>query len=256
MSVIAVASLLATQGTATLLFQPKVGTTYKYSNTVVTPNPMTKANQTITSTSSMNVKSFSGGYYTISVTSSNVKVTGGGNAEMTKKMMEGRSTTMVMDKFGSPKIDAKNMSAGMQQMMNGLGNNGAGVMFPKHPVKVGETWSNTVDMGKATAAAMKANGAAGAKTSGKLTVTFKLLKLDGSTATISSSLTGSMDMDMSGMAGANAAKGQPMKMSMTMSGGGSYTIERATGMMTGSNMKMNVGVMGQNITTTMTSKKI
>jgi len=45
-------------------------------------------------------------------------------------------------------------------------------------------------------------------------------------------------------------------MSMTLGATGQYTVEKATGTMVNSTMKMDIGVMGQKMTNSMTIKRI
>lgn len=255
MSLIVIATLVTAKAGVTLNFQPKVGSTYKYQNTVVQSNPM-MGNQNVSSVASMNVKGFSGGYYTIVMTTSNVKITGGrGNSDDMKKLMEGKSMTMSIDKYGAPKLDKSKMSGGMQQMMNGLGGQGASLVYPKKALNVGDTWSNTIDLGSAVSAAVKSQGAGnGVKSTGKMTMNYKLVSVSGSTATISCQIKGSMNMNMG--SGKSTPKGQPSSFDMTMTGSGQYSVERSTGMLTTSNMKMNVGVMGTTMSTSVSSKRI
>ncbi len=256
MSLILIASLVTAKAGVTLNFHPKVGSTYKYQNTVVQSNPM-MGNQNVSSVASMNVKGFTGGYYTIVMTTSNVKITGGrGNSDDMRKLMEGKSMTMSIDKYGAPKLDTSKMSGGMQQMMNGLGGQGASLVYPKKALNVGDTWSNTIDLGSAINAAVKSQKGApsGMKSSGKLTMNYKLVSVNGSTATISCQLKGSMNMNMG--SGKTAPKGQPSSLDMTMTGSGQYSVERSTGMLTTSTMKMNMGVMGTTMSTSVSSKRI
>jgi Family of unknown function (DUF6263) len=243
MSVIAFASLLATQSTVTLLFQPKVGTTYKQSTSMSQTSQM--GNSTTSMTTTTKVLGIENGFYKLQSTPSNIKMTGGmGANDQVKKAME-KPSTIYMDKHFKPKV-AANSSAGMQQMMGGASNPMAGITFPSKPVKVGETWTNTIDMGAMMGAASKGQpGAAGMKSSGKLTLTYKLLKIEASTVTIGTTLSGTVNMDMAGGKGTSGGAG--MKMSMTMSGGGTSTMERSTGIPIGSDSKMSMqmGGMGQ-----------
>lgn len=256
MSVIALASILATQGQVSLTFNPKVGSSYKFSNTSVAANPMSGGNQTTSFTSTMKVVSNSGGYFKIDISSSNVKISGDEQASaQMKKVMEGKHQTITIDKFGTPKADPKDTSGGMKAIMEGFNNQSVGVVFPKKPVKVGETWTSSVDLGAAMNKAMTANGgkAGGAKGKGMLKTTYKLVKIDGKSATITSSISGTMDMDMGG---GKAGGPQGMKMSMTFSGSGNMNIERATGVPFSTSMKMNMGIMGRTMPMSTTSKRI
>lgn len=252
MSVIAIASLLATQSTVTLLFQPKVGSSYKQSTSMSQTSQM--GNSTTTMTTTTKVLGIESGFYKLQNTPSNIKMTGGmGANDQIKKAME-KPTIIYMDKHFKPKI-AGNSQAGLQQMMGGASNALAGVTFPSKPVKIGETWTNTIDMGAMMGAAAKSQpNAAGMKSSGKMVTTYKLLKVDASTITIGMTISGTVNMDMAG--GKGAGGGQGMKMAMTMSGGGTSTMERSTGIPMGSDTKMSIqmGGVGQGFTMNQTIK--
>lgn len=214
--------------------------------------------QTVTSNSTMKVKNFTGGYYFIDITTSNVKMSSGKMTDQMKKMME-RTITVTMDKYGTPKKDGSGVSPGLQQMMNSLSTSSSGLMFPKKPVRIGESWSNTIDLGSAMSQMAKTQGMMkGMKSGGKMTATFKLTKLDGSNAYVSASLNGTMNIDLSGMPMPKNQKApaQGMKMTMTINGTGQYTVERATGMLVNSGMTMKVNTMGGVSTTTASSKRI
>jgi hypothetical protein len=246
MSVLAIAGLLANQSSVTLLFQPKVGTTYKQSTSMSQTGPMGNTSTSMTTTTK--VLGIESGFFKLQSTPSNVKMTGGmGSNDQVKKSME-KPSIMLMDKHFKPKM-AANSSVGMQQMMGGMNNMMSGITFPTKPVKIGETWTNTIDMGQMMGAAAKSQpNAAGLKSTGKMTMTYKLLKIDATKVTIGMTINGTVNMDMAGGKGANG--GQGMKMSMTMTGGGTSTMERNTGIPIGSDTKiaMKMGGMGQGMT--------
>ena len=259
MSVIAIASLLATQAQVTLLYQPKVGSTYKSSMTMAQTSQM--GNSSTSMTVSVKVLGLENGYYKLQSTTSNVKVTGGAGAgsDQMKKAME-KSSTMYVDKHFKPKLDAKNASVDMQNMMSGMNSAFSGVVFPSKPVKVGETWTNVIDMGAMMNGLAKGQkGADGMKTTGKINLTYKLVKADSTSVLIGLSIAGTMNMDMSGGKGAGA-QGMNMKVSMTMSGGGTASMERATGTPIGSNtnmnMTMNIGGQPMKMTQKITTKRV
>lgn len=253
MSVIAIASLLATQAPITLLYQPKVGSTLKYSNSLVQSNPMGGGNTTTTMTITQKVLSFANGYYKVENTTSNYKNSGGmggaKNAEQMKKAIEGKKMVMLFDKFGAMKVEGQgNQPKGMQEMMGAMSGQGSGMLFPTKPVKIGDTWSKTIDIGSMMGAATQGQG----KGTGKITMTYKLVKVVGSSVMISATQKGSMNMSM----GSPKAGSQPMTMSMTFSGTGSLSVDRTSGTLNSSTMKMNMGVMGQQMVVNMTMKKI
>lgn len=247
MPILAIASLVATQGAVTLLFQPKVGATYKYAMTQSTQSQM--GNSSMTATNVQKILSVTGGLYKVQTTLNNVKMDGGMGASV-KKAIEGKPSVMSIDKYGAIKFDASG-SPGMQQMMGGMGGQSIGMQFPKKAVKVGESWTHTIDMGAMMGSMMKSQAkGADVKSSGKTTMTFKLVKIDGSSATINCSVSGTMSMDMKAPSGASGGP-QQMKMTMSMNGSGQYSVERSTGMLQSSNMKTNInmGIMGQQMTT-------
>ncbi len=252
MSIIAIASMLATQAPVVLLYQPKVGSTYKSSMTMAQTSQM--GNSTTSMMVAMKVLGLENGYYKLQSTTSNVKTTGGPGAssEATKKAME-KTTILYMDKHFKPKMDTSK-SADMQSMMSGMNSAFSGVTFPSKPVKIGESWTNTIDMGALISGAAKGQkGAAGMKSTGKVNLTYKLLKADASSVLIGLSIAGTVNMDVPG------AKGAGMKMSMSMSGGGTSSMERGTGTPISSstkmNMQMNFGNQPMNITQTITTKR-
>ncbi|MBI1333195.1 MAG: hypothetical protein GC165_09975 [Armatimonadetes bacterium] len=200
--------------------------------------------------------SASGGYFKFDISTSDVKVTGGaGNSDQMKKMMEGQHQTMLIDKYGSVKADPKaGGNAGMQAIMKSLGNNAIGVAFPKKPVKIGETWAQTIDLGAIMKTVMASRGGTAPATTGTIKIVYKLVKFDGKTATIGSTTSGTMNMDMG--AGKASAKGQSMKMSMTISGTSTSVLERSTGLPLSTTMKMTMGFMGNNIPMSTTMKRI
>ena len=253
MSVIALASMLATQSVVTLTFQPKVGSSYKQSTSIAQTSQM--GNSTTSMVTTTKVLAFENGFFKLESTPSNITMTGGmGKNDEVKKAMS-KPTIVYMDKHFKPKM-AANTSAGMQQMMGGMNNAMAGITFPTKPVKIGETWTSSLDMGQMMGAAAKGqSGAAGLKSTGKLTTTYKLLKVDGSTFTIGITMGGTVNMNMAG--GKGGAQG--MKMAMNMSGGGTSTMERNTGIPVSSTMKTTMQMSGMqafSMSMTMNSKRI
>jgi hypothetical protein len=141
-----------------------------------------------------------------------------------------------------------NQPKGMQEVMGALNGQGTGMLFPTKPIKVGDTWGKTIDMGSLMGAATKGQG----KGSGKLTLTYKLVKIDGSKVVVSATQKGSMNMTM----GAPKGGGQPMSMAMTFNGSGTMNVDRATGTLVSGSNKVNMGIMGQQMVMSMTTKKI
>ena len=71
----------------------------------------------------------------------------------------------------------------------------------------------------------------GLKTTGKIDIGYKLVKADAAVVTIDSTIGGTVTMD-------TGAEG--MKIPMTFSGGGTSTMDRATGVTLTNNMKMTL----------------
>ncbi len=252
MPIIAIATVLVPQAAITLMFQPKVGTSYKQATSMQQTGQM--GNSGMSMTTNTKVLSFEKGFYKLENTPSNVKMTGAMSSGNAGKTME-KPSIMYMDQHFKPKL-AGNGSAGMAQMMSGMNNAYAGITFPSKPIKIGETWTNSIDMGQAMGAAAKA--APGMKSSGKMNMTYKLLKVEGNSVLIGLNISGSVNMSMAG------AQGQPggasgFKMSMTFSGTGTSSIEKNTGIPIGSNTKMtiksNFGGKDMTMSQVMTSKR-
>jgi hypothetical protein len=253
MPIIAIATVLVPQAAITLMFQPKVGSTYKQVSSMQQTSQM--GNSGMTMTTSTKVLSFEKGFYKLENTPSNVKMTGAmagaakGNAAVQKPSI------MYMDQHFKPKL-AGNGTPGMAQLMGGMNDAYAGITFPSKPIKVGETWTNSIDMGQAMGAAAKA--APGMKSTGKMNMTYKLLKVEGNSVLIGLNISGTVNMSMAG------GKGQPggasgFSMAMTFSGNGTSSIEKSTGIPISSNTKMsiksNFGGKDMTFTQTMSSKR-
>ena len=125
-----------------------------------------------------------------------------------------KTSTTVIDELGNIKS------------VTGLGSNmsssAQGVAFPKKAVKVGDTWTSTVDMSKTM-------GPAGG--SGKIPVVYKLVSLSGGTATLAVTMNGTTTMKMGA---------QPMAMKMMSKG--TMAVDAATGMMKSMTMNVNTNV--------------
>ena len=80
------------------------------------------------------------------------------------------------------------VSAMSNDITSALGQGSGNVAFPKGPVKVGDTWSSVIDLGK------KGAGASGVRMSGKIPVTYRLVALKGGVATIAMVAKGTMAM--------------------------------------------------------------
>ena len=144
--------------------------------------------------------------------------------------------------------------------MGSMGSMGAqagaqGVIFPKGAVKVGSTWTATIDIGKLMGQAAGANGPK-VVSGGKIPVKYKLVGFKTiagkQVAGITATMNGTVVMSMGAQAG---AAGQ-MKMGLKSTSSGQ--IDVGTGMVrtmtTDANVNMNFGqmVMNQKLKMTMT----
>lgn len=243
MSLIALASLVVTQAPITLVFQPKVGATYKYSLSTKSNNPMMGANDILVK-SSLKVLSFANGQYKIES-----KFDGG------SKNAGNQTLNMLVDKFGNMKLTGSKAPSGMESAMASMGSSATGITMPKKAVKIGESWSSEFDMGKMMNEGFKQAGPQGSKmaSTGKVKTTYKLLKVTGSTVEVSSTISGSSTMSISGLKQANAPSSMNMK--MKISGSGKIVVERSTGLPLNSTYKTNMAmtVMGQAMDTVVTN---
>lgn len=222
-----IATLLAGQGAVTLLYQPKVGASYQFSVSSTASSSMGQSSFNAKST--IKILSFKNGYYQVQTVVSNTKTSGTGSSAAPSES----KTILDYDKFGAVKFD-KNRNDGAQQLMSSFSNQTLGMQFPHKPVKVGDTWQNTVDMGGLAAALVKSGSE---KPHGKLTLTFKLVQVTAKNATVSCGVKGSMTMMVT-----PAAKkgGKKVEVVTSFSGNGQYSIERSTGVYLASNMKLQV----------------
>jgi hypothetical protein len=227
--------------TVVLRFKPPVGAKRSYTSTMTmsmsasSPTPGMKGPMTFTmvTPTEMRVVKRQEGMTTIETKSGKPKVTFPPNSVLApmKASMEshgGGTSSVTMDEFGKltavsvvskgqPSMDtgpmAKSMTTGLQ-----------GVSFPKQAVKVGDTWTSSLDMGKMISAAAKA-----APSSKPMLVTFRLAAIENQggkrLARIAMTMKGSMKID---------ASGQSVPISMSMSG---YSlIEADTGLTVGTAM--------------------
>ena len=242
MSVIAIVSLMASQATTiqsplaqtpiSLLYQPKVGSSYKNTLTLTQSGQM--GNTSSTSTVTTKVLSFEQGFYKLEATTSDTKITGGTGDNTEAAKAANTVMTMYMDQHFKPKFDAGSGSDDVQKLLKSMGSAFAGVTYPSGPVQIGDTWTRSIDFGELMSAIIKTQkGENSLKASGKINLTFKLVKADESAVAISSTIGGTITMDMSETAGG-------MKIPMTFSGGGTSSMDRATGIPLNSDTKMNM----------------
>ena len=229
---------LGTSQSVLLRYKPPVGKTMSYVYAMkMTQNVPGMASgmgfsQTVPMT--MRVLSRKGNLTTTQTKLGKAKVTvpAGSPMASAKPQMEAASSnktsTTVIDDLGNLKR--------VEGMGSGMGLGSQNVSFPKKAVKVGDTWTSTVDMGKM----MPAGGSA----SGKIPVVYKLVSLKGGVATLAMTMNGTTNVK----AGAQA-------MTMRMMSKGTLAIDAATGMMRSMNMNVNtnmkLGATGQAMTMSM-----
>lgn len=225
----AVTTLLISQSSATLLYQPKVGAAYRFSVTSSIKNQTGTAN--ITARSDVKILSRTGDYYRVQTQISDIKTGGKAVSGGPQK----NTTILDYDKYGALRIDKQSTNGGTPPVMGSFNNQALGMQFPKKPVKVGETWSNSVDLGSLFSNFMKQPGS---KAVGKVNLVFKLTQLTAKAAVVSCTMKGTINMQF-----VNQPKGkapQTVLAAMSISGNGQYTVERSSGVYLASNMAMNV----------------
>jgi hypothetical protein len=127
-----------------------------------------------------------------------------------------------------------------EAMMGGMSNLGnmSNMSFPNHPIRVGETWSGDMDLGKAMGGLSKSMP--GAKITGDIPIKFTLMGLDRRGGQPVANIRITMIGDMS-----IGASGQSMKIHMDANG--NCVLELATGMTVSTRMiaasTMNIGGM-------------
>lgn len=108
-------------------------------------------------------------------------------------MMKANTTRLTLDQYGTPK--GAGGSGPGAAMMSSMGQGSQGISFPKGPVKVGATWTSSIDLGK-----MGGGMPGGMKMNGKVPIVYRLTGLRGGVATILMTAKGTMSMNMSGKA--------------------------------------------------------
>jgi len=226
-------TLFGSQQTALIRFQPVVGKTYRYRQTLTMEQSMPgRSPMGFTQNSDTEVKALSrkAGLTTMTSTVTRVKVEAakGSPFAASAKEMEAAgkgSYRMVIDSSGravsvttsglSPM--EKQMAKAFEQAMSG---GAQGTLFPPHALRVGETWTTSFDMGKLM------SGMAGPveiKTlgSGKIPFTLKLLGITGTGSNavvrLGMAMKGSVTMLM-------GAKAEKMVLAVDGAGGGTYRL--------------------------------
>ncbi len=179
---------------------------------------------------SIRVLSRKGDRTTIEMTTDQIKVTVPKNSPMAgmKSMLEsqgkGIKMTYVMDATGkivSVKTAADKgnaVAAAAQGMAQGMSQQMGGLNLPNRPIRVGESWTVNLDMGKL----MAGSNARGMKVKGTMPTTMKLLGVTGGVARLGMTIKGTMTMTM---------PQQNQKVTTSTSGSGTSTVDVATGLL-------------------------
>jgi hypothetical protein len=197
----------------------------------------------------MTALSASGGVTTMETKASNAHVTLPPNSPMAsmKATMEKQMTSQPT----KSKIDTRyHISSVSGTVADSALSNMQTLNFPEKPVRIGDTWATSLDIGKFMGG-MMGGKTPGMAMNGSIPIKFKLLGLGqgpkGQMATISITMKGAMSMSMQGQA-------IPIKMDAS----GTYTVDVATGMTIGMKMKSATtssfggNSMTQNMTQSMT----
>lgn len=242
-------ALIATGSAQTVLlrFKPPVGATSHFvmstSMTQTVPGMPAPMSTSTSVPMTMRVVSRSGDVTTMESKMGQAKVTipaGSPMASMKpmlEKTMSGVATTTTIDQFGSMK--GNSAAAGGASGMMGGGMNGQTISFPKKAVKVGESWSETLDMGKAM---LGAAAQSGMTATGKIPIVYRLVSLKKvggkSLATISVSMKGKSTMNM-----------PQGKMDMNLTATGVMVVDAATGMFVSTSMTSDTAmqIMGKDM---------
>jgi len=145
--------------------------------------------------------------------------------DMMEKQMSGKTATVKMDSH----YQGVGSTDGMLSSLNsGPGGAMSGMSLPNHPVKVGDSWSSSLDIGKAA----KGASMGGMTMKGNLPIKMKLLSVSGGQAKIAMTITGTMTMAMP--AGGTTSKAQNIATKMNVAG--TYSINVSDGTLVNSTM--------------------
>lgn len=147
--------------------------------------------------------------------------------EQSTSNVSSRSTVDVYGKFSSVK-SSNPMAA---QMGGGMSSGLQGVAFPSRPVRVGESWTQSMDMGKIPGVA-----SSGARTSGTIPIRYTLVNLRRVGGTTLATIRTEMN-------GHTKISGQGQTMNMTMRSGGNAVIDVATGLARTTSMSTDVTML-------------
>jgi len=257
---VGVATCQANAQSVTLRMNLKPGTTYRQQTKMTTAmnmgnQPMTM-NMDQTMATKVSQKTAKG--FKVKTTVEAIKVTGTGpmanGGKSVEDSMRGKTMESEIDLRGRTVGEVKGLP-GMSQMGGMAGGSGAGISgveFPEGPVKVGSSWTTTMDLAKML------GSQSGMKMSGKpMTTKYTVKAISGQTVTLAIAVTANYAMTMGGGSG-NQASGQKMNMTIAMSGTGTTVIDTTTGLPKSTDMKMtnttNMGTMVMKQTITVTSR--
>ena len=200
--------------TVLLRFHPPVGKTASY--TVTTTMSMTlpagaaaaakPMRFTETIPMSLRVVSRTADTTTIETRTGPIKIGGTAGNPMAQNPALAKPSVirMTLDELATPKGASGTgpTAAAVSGMTSAMGGGGATVALPRKPVKVGDTWTTRLDLGKIVGAAMRGaqGGGTGIKTNGQIPVTYRLVALKGGVATIGMVAHGTMSIDVAGHA--------------------------------------------------------
>jgi len=226
-----VASLALQGQSVTLLYRPPVNKVYKFrmvTDTKMDMGAMGSNSFKMTMDSQQKILSRKGDLTTIENKILDFKMAAppgspmaGAMANSTKGAI-GKTTTMVMDSHYKPRSVA-GIGPQASKMMGSFQN----FSFPSKPIRVGESWTSPMDLGKITGA-MGSGPAAGMKVDGNVPIVCKLLSTDGKTAKISMTMKGTLNMAMGAQ-----------KIKTLMDGGGTFVVDVATGVTRSASFSMD-----------------
>jgi hypothetical protein len=224
------------QGSVSLRFHPPVGRSYHYlmymSMAMDHVEGMPSMNFKMDLGMQMKALSKTGDVTSMEYRVTSVKVTAPSDSPMAS--MQQTMQKQLSGKVFKGNIDSlyhvSGMSgSGMDSMINSMSSN---ISYPNHPVKVGESWTTSLDMGKAMGA-MGGGMGLSAGTS-KIPVTFRLVKISNQGGKTVAAVRVSMNGVM------NLGGAQAMKMNLDSSG--TINIDVANGMTLNQMMTSTIGM--------------
>lgn len=220
--------LAVAQAPVNLKYLPPIGKAIRYKMVMDMQQGMGTMGTMKSKTSvymTMKAISRSGDVTTIETKTENAKVTVpagspmAGMKDMMEKQLAGKTATIKMNSH----YQSVGSTNGMLSSMNsGPGGAMSGMSLPNHPVKVGDTWNSSLDIGKTSKGAQMG----GMSMSGKLPIKMKLVSVSGGKAKIAVTISGTMTMGMP--AGAGAPAGQKIATKMSVVGSCSINVSDGT----------------------------